>query len=133
MGQKKQREYGKPTRMSYDCYDDMAGDMGEVVFRTEFDDYQGDVIYLLKKEGQFGILVLGYGSCSCCDALQACDTAKEYAALFESLNSSIRWFKSLLDAREYVNNPDSKSENWWLCDSDTGKKFLKMLSAEIEK
>lgn len=36
-----------------------------------FGDYQGDYAAIVEKDGQVGFVIIGYGSCSGCDALQA--------------------------------------------------------------
>lgn len=63
--------------------------------------YQGDSFILFYDESgnhgehdgkdQYGILVFGWGSCSGCDALQACRNFKDIENLRRDLNESITW------------------------------------------
>lgn len=51
---------------------DMINSWGyEVVASKAFGTYQGDMVAILKDENRTGIVVIGYGSCTACDALQA--------------------------------------------------------------
>jgi len=56
-------------------------------------DYQGDTWLLLRDtEGdRWGYLCFGWGSCSGCDALQACETYQDIDALRRKLYHDIRW------------------------------------------
>ena len=36
------------------------------------DDYQGDYLFLVKKDNEYARVVTGYGTCSGCDALYGC-------------------------------------------------------------
>lgn len=58
------------------------------------DDYQGDSFAVVRDpdNGQFGYLSFGWGSCSGCDALQACyDNVDELTKLRQQLVDSIHW------------------------------------------
>ena len=55
-------------------------------------DYQGDLLIIVKKENQFGMISTGYGSCSGCDALQSCDdNPKKLKALQKRLCNGVIW------------------------------------------
>lgn len=41
------------------------------------DDYQGQMLIVLQCDGKYYVTTVGYGSCSRCDALQACDDGKD--------------------------------------------------------
>jgi hypothetical protein len=62
---------------------------GEAVVHVDVDDYQGDTYVLLRDGARFGYLSFGWGSCSGCDALQACNSFAEVADLYEEM---LDWF-----------------------------------------
>lgn len=72
-------------------------------------DYQGDFYILYGDEGgsgPFGFLNFGWGSCSGCDALQACDSWEEIQELYNNLESSILWFNNAKQAFDWFMNHD---------------------------
>lgn len=82
--------------------------------------YQGDILYLLQNGDQYGFLCVGYGSCSGCDALEACDTRADVEQLRKSLHDDIVWIgdrtttlKWLVErdweGQYYGNDPDVKT------------------------
>lgn len=73
----------------------------ENLFQETDNDYQGDTRVLFRDGNRFGILNFGWGSCSGCDALQACDTIEEVTELQQELFNSIQWFDS---AQECLNH-----------------------------
>lgn len=66
--------------------------LGSVVWEEDFGDYQGDTLVLY--EG-FRTLTFGWGSCSGCDALQACSGHEDVAELIADLRRSIIDHKDL--------------------------------------
>lgn len=54
----------------------------EVIIETWENDYQGSTYCLLRKENKYGYLEFGWGSCSGCDALEACSNYKDLQSLF---------------------------------------------------
>ena len=80
-------------------WSDTPSDYGELVESMEYevlaqaddDDYQGDSLYLLRDGQRYGVLTFGWGSCSGCDALQACSTMTEATELRDELHQSITW------------------------------------------
>lgn len=73
------------------------------------DNYQGDSWYLFKKGNKYGYLVFGWGSCSACDALQACNNFNDLKELLETLVSKIIW-KSKEEMLEYFITKDWELE-----------------------
>lgn len=63
----------------------------EILAWETFGSYQGDYAVVVKRNEMLGFLVIGYGSCSGCDALEACDTQEEYDSLMSSVLNSISW------------------------------------------
>jgi hypothetical protein len=65
----------------------------EIIAKADEDDYQGDSIVLYKDNDtdNYGILIFGWGSCSGCDALQACKDVDDIVDLAKRLYTSIMW------------------------------------------
>lgn len=64
----------------------------EIVIKKDDDDYQGDSYVLFADaENGYGCLIFKWGSCSECDALQACKNLADIEELREKLFRSIRW------------------------------------------
>lgn len=63
----------------------------EILAWETFGEYQGDYAVVVKRNELLGFLVIGYGSCSGCDALEGCETQEEYDALMLSVLSNISW------------------------------------------
>lgn len=87
-------------------YDPMLYEFGNVLVIVEDDDYQGDSRILYEKDGKYGYLQFGWGSCSGCDALQACSTTSEAQELMDELYQSINWFDSPGSCLEWFKEHD---------------------------
>lgn len=87
---------------------------GEVIVRTDDDDYQGDTYVLIRgADGSFGYLVIGWGSCSGCDALQACSTFGEIDELAKSIRDSVRWFDTQQEAIGCALSPNRTGDHYY--------------------
>lgn len=83
-------------------YDDIVGLFGVILSANHQDDYQGDSIYTIKQNStHWGLLVVGWGSCSGCDALQMCDTLTDLVELTEELMNDIKWYNTLAQLKQY--------------------------------
>ncbi len=72
----------------------------EILVKVDEDDYQGDSWVLFKDGTRYGFLNFGWGSCSGCDALQACESLEEIESLRNELHKSIIWHqdkKAMID------------------------------------
>jgi hypothetical protein len=74
--------------------------------------YQGDYVMLVK-DGEystsgrdFGLLVIGYGSCSGCDTWQAADGPAERAKAVLAVLEQGKWFETLDEAKAYITSDD---------------------------
>jgi hypothetical protein len=95
----------------YTSYYDMVRSQGKVIHESVIGDYQGDYIYLVESpNGKIGFAVVGYGSCSGCDALQAAmdygDSERNLNDLWESVVSGIYWGNAQ-EIFDYVNNEEA--------------------------
>lgn len=88
--------------------------IGKPLLEASDDDCQGDTFAVVEKDGQFGYLQFGWGSCSGCDALQACDTQEEVADLAEHMRSSVVW-RTKTELRDWFISHD------WAGDFSSGR------------
>lgn len=76
-------------------YDKIIGPWGyTVVAEWDEDDYQGNSIVVFQDGDKFGLLEYSWGSCSGCDALEACGGEADEAKLSEEMKGQIKWFGS---------------------------------------
>lgn len=80
------------SSVNYWSYEDLLDSMEATrVVEVSDDDYQGDTRVLLRDGDRFGVLTFGWGSCSGCDALQACDSVADATALRNYLWGQVQW------------------------------------------
>jgi hypothetical protein len=97
----------QPLKMTDYDYDELIESM-EVDRLVEVSDadYQGDTRMLLRQGERYGVLTFGWGSCSGCDALQACNTVEEVTALRDQLWNDIVWQDTPAAMRAYLTQKD---------------------------
>lgn len=83
------------------------------LLRVDDRDYQGDSRVIYQSANRIGFLQFGWGSCSGCDALQACNSMKEIDDLRTSLHDSIKWFDSPAAALDYFEKHDWRGDYSW--------------------
>lgn len=88
--------------MYFGDYQPIIDDFGDVLVQVDDDDYQGDTRVLLKKDNKYGLLNFGWGSCSGCDALKACNSYSDVQELINQLEADIEWFDTLQEAKNYI-------------------------------
>lgn len=101
-------------------YMPMLEDFADMVIKVDDDDYQGDSFVLYEDNGRYGYLTFGWGSCSGCDALQACETWEEVQELYDHLQNSIKWFANGKQALKWFKEHDWEGD-WH---SDTRDTFV---------
>lgn len=77
-----------------------------VVVRVDDDDYSGDTRVLLRDGERWGFVVIGWGSCSGCDALQSATTFGEIAELRNRIAGEVEWRESDVAMLEYLQGKD---------------------------
>ena len=87
-------------------YDSLLESIGNIVVQVDDDDYQGDSRVLFRDGQRLGLLIFGWGSCSGCDALQACGNLKDVDKLRSELFDSIQWFENAAEAISYFETKD---------------------------
>ena len=94
-------------------YQPMLDAFGKVAIQVDDYGYQGDSRLLYDENGKIGVLIFGWGSCSGCDSLQACDSLEEVQELCDSLQEDIKWFGDKKQALEYFTNHDWDGDYSW--------------------
>ena len=94
-------------------YQPMLNAFGKVAIQVDDNAYQGDSRLLYDENGKIGVLIFGWGSCSGCDALQACNSLEEVQELCDSLQRDIKWFDDKKQALEYFTKHDWKGDYSW--------------------
>lgn len=98
----------------------------EVVASEIFGSWQGDEAYILSDGDRIGIIVIGYGSCSGCDAFEAAlpfpadDNSdwSELTSLCDEWRTVVRWFDSPVEALVALDLSSNSIYDWWLHDKD---------------
>lgn len=79
-------------------YSPILDELGKNILQVDDDDYQGDSRVLLRQSTPpawdpplYGILIFGWGSCSGCDALQACNSYEDLDALIDQMRAKVIW------------------------------------------
>ncbi len=88
-------------------YTPIINSLGKVLFSMDAGSYQGDTFALLTNGTQYGILVLGWGSCSACDALRACSSFEDIDDLILQIQSQARWFDTTDEVIKHVYTNDN--------------------------
>lgn len=128
---KAEKEASKPEYFnvySMPGYQEMFKAEGlEVLAWETFGSYQGDYAVVVKKDDMLGFVVIGYGSCSGCDAFEACDTKEEYDTLMLDTLSSIQWGGPEAIRSKITNLFDDN--NWYRHDNGFVDSIAKLLKA----
>ena len=81
----------------------------EIIDSLKMGSYQGDLLIVVSKNYKFGVLSTGYGSCSGCDSLQACNNHNDRAKLAKKLYGKIMW-KEPTEIIDYLQDKDWETE-----------------------
>jgi hypothetical protein len=105
-------------------YQPILNSFGTIVCQEDEKNWQGDsfVLYHDEENNEFGYLSFGWGSCSGCDALQACRKWEDVDDLMLELQNSITWFASADDAIGFFETHDWEGE--YSFNSEAKKLFL---------
>jgi hypothetical protein len=100
-------------------YSELTDLFGENLLEVRDNDYQGDTRIILRgPDGRIGWLQFGWGSCSGCDALQACDSFEALAELFDRLRDGIKW-GTAAELLEFFNTHDWEGDYSWHAEEQT--------------
>ena len=115
-------------------YDPLLESFGyDILVKVDDNDYQGDSRVLFKDGPQYGILIFGWGSCSGCDALQACSTLEEVNLLRQSLLMDIIWFTDAKEALKYVKSHDWFGDYSYWSHNEEQTTFINRITERLEK
>ena len=95
-----------------------------VVASKTFGSWQGDIAYIFANGDRLGIIVIGYGSCSGCDAFEAATPFGDDAdwSQLESLRfewrEAVRWFDSPVEALVALDLASARGSDWWVFDKE---------------
>ena len=97
-------------------YDGIVATQGEIIKDWTLGYYQGDYVYLLKNGDRYAFVVIGYGSCSGCDALEGCESDEEFNLLKDEITSGIVW-GTKQEVYDYIFNQEANrwyfhEEHW---------------------
>jgi hypothetical protein len=98
---------------------------GKVIISHSDDDWSGDTIAIIQhptSQDMIGYLQFGWGSCSGCDRLKACENYNDLAKLIENMENSIIWKHNESDMVDWINNRDWEAQFIW--SNESLKNFL---------
>lgn len=95
-------------------YDQIVATQGEVIKDWVIGHWQGDYVYLLKNKDLYSLVVVGYGSCTGCDALQSCNNDQEFNELYEDIIRRIVWGTK----QDMLNDLNNEENNRWYYHED---------------
>lgn len=111
-------------------YQSIIEHFGTVAVQVEDSDYQGDSRILYADTGKgFGYLNFGWGSCSGCDALQACESWEDVGELIKQLEAQVQW-KSKAEMLTFFKEHDWEGD--YCYHADEQKKFIEQAIAYLE-
>lgn len=97
--------------------------IGTPLVRVDDRDYQGDTrVLFAPKDGQYGFLVIGWGSCSGCDALQACSSIADVQKLADEIEASCVWLDREAMIAKLTTWESTEGQHWW--HAEEGKRFV---------
>lgn len=80
--------------------------------------YQGDYVVLVRDNARYGFVVIGYGSCTGCDALEGCGGIDDVLTLCEQILQSIKWADSAEELRDHLIERADTGNDWYSHDSE---------------
>jgi len=128
--------YKKSEFSSKEFYESDYGPLLEsmgwtILLKVDDKDYQGDSRILFRDGNRYGFLIFGWGSCSGCDSLQACDTFEEAEQLRNRLVHDTEWYDSKENCLRRINTKDWELDYSW--HAEETKEFIAKAKALLSK
>ena len=128
--------YKKSEFSSNEFYESDYGPLLEsmgwtILLKVDDKDYQGDSRILFRDGNRYGFLIFGWGSCSGCDSLQACDTFEEAEQLRNRLVHDTEWYDSKENCLRRINTKDWELDYSW--HAEETKEFIAKAKALLSK
>lgn len=117
----------------------------ETVASQEFGSYQGDLAFILRGPTLgWGLIVIGYGSCSGCDELEATISSVGYhydkdepdtrdfgelVGLAKSLSDQVHWEATKDELAAWINATPER--HWWSYEGDMAKWLNEQLGSHL--
>lgn len=105
--------YPDRFREAYDWVDDytpIIESFGTVLVRADDEGYEGDTFALVQaSDGRFGVVTIGWGSCTGCDALQACKSYADVDEVISDIARGARWFATTEEAKRHIADDSARS------------------------
>lgn len=121
----------RPNRTSQYDYDPLLLSYGyDIIIKVDDGSYQGDSFILYRHGSLYGVLVFGWGSCSGCDALQACETCDEVEQLRVQLHDKIKW-AAPAELLKWIAERDERNE--WYTEDDNANLFFGLASTYLKE
>lgn len=102
-------------------YDPVLKSLGKIVLKSDEGYYEGDYLYLLKADRGWGFVIVGYGSCSGCDALQGARSWDDVQKLADDIERDVVWdedpgvlLETAREKMEWVSWHESKSQDHFM-------------------
>ena len=117
-------------------YQPIVDAFGNIILQESDNDYQGSTWVLYQDNDKIGFLRFGWGSCSGCDALQACRSIEEIQELMDELWQSIMWFETKAEAYKFFVEHDWEGD--WDSRLEESQRFVReaielLSSPEVQK
>ena len=116
-------------------YQPILDSFGKIILQIDDADWQGDSRVLYKRGEHIGYLQFGWGSCSGCDALQACATYDKVDAVIQHLSGAISWFSSAANALTFFTCHDWEGDYSWHAEEQKEfiRKSIELLKGELKR
>lgn len=106
----------------WDNYQPILNAFGNIVLQVDDTGWNGDSRVLYDNDGTFGYLIFGWGSCSACDALRACEDLDDVQNLCDQLQDMIKWLGTKEEALAYFRTHDLEGDYVWY--DEEGREFV---------
>lgn len=119
----------------------------QIDFQEVIGSYQGDFVFGLRDGDRYGFVVIGYGSCSGCDALEAAVYSERWSVpagaewlefpevkyLSDQMKASVRWSESLEARSLDIQKQIVDGTDYWRRDIEVCSALRKLTQQEARR